>query len=145
MKLFLMRHCEAEPARTTDFARALTNHGRQQAEERARQTREAGFIPDAIVHSPLVRAVETATFFMEQYPELPTLELSEVVDCDRYMFQVLTEMGYRAPLIVGHNPTISHLASALAGRPLRFHTSGFAAFEVDNLPPTSATLTRFMN
>jgi phosphohistidine phosphatase SixA len=96
-----------------------------------------------IIHSSRVRAVETASYIMERFPNVPTLELSEVIDADRALFDIIRASSFSDPIIVGHNPTISELASSLAGARIQFSTCSFAAFDVDNYPPIEATLSRF--
>lgn len=143
MKLYLLRHGEAQDSRTSDFHRPLTAHGREQAANRAEQLVREGIGPGVIIHSPRVRAVETASYIMERFPNVPTLELSEVIDADRALFDIIRASSFSDPIIVGHNPTISELASSLAGARIQFSTCSFAAFDVDNYPPIEATLSRF--
>ena len=60
MKVFLVRHAEAQPY-SSDPARHLTERGRQQVERVGRFLRErAQFDPVALWHSGLPRALETA-------------------------------------------------------------------------------------
>ena len=143
MKLYLLRHGEAQDSRTSDFLRPLTRHGREQAANRAEQLVHEGITPGVIIHSPRVRAVETASFLMERFPGVPTVELTEVIDADRALFDIIRASSFIDPIIVGHNPTISELASSLAGSRIHFSTCSFASFEVDNYPPVKATLSRF--
>ncbi len=143
MKLFLLRHGEAQDSHTSDFYRPLTARGREQATNRAEQLVLEGIRPGVIIHSPRVRAVETASYIMEKFPDVPTLELTEVIDADRALFDIIRASSLLDPIIVGHNPTISELASSLAGERIHFRTCSFAAFDVDKYPPNKATLSRF--
>lgn len=143
MKLYLLRHGEAEDSRISDFSRRLTAHGRDQAANRAMQLADEGITPGIIIYSPRVRAVETASYLMDRFPDIPTLELAEVIDADRSLFDIIRASSFKNPIIVGHNPTISELASSLADKRIHFSTCSFAAFDVDNYPPIEATLSRF--
>jgi len=59
MQLLIVRHAKAAPG-SPDELRALTPEGRRQARTLGRELREQGFTADAVVSSPLLRAVETA-------------------------------------------------------------------------------------
>ena len=58
MRLWLLRHGEAEPQAASDAARELTAHGRKEVQQAAAQL--AGRPLTAIVASPYVRAQQTA-------------------------------------------------------------------------------------
>ncbi len=146
MHLYLMRHSIAESTSTTDFERRLTAQGIEKAKNVGKKLSESGFSPGVIVHSPLIRSQQTALVFREFFPGTPLVELKEVVSANASLLRILGGAGWSAPLIVGHNPSISMLATALSGResPLSFHTCSFAAFEVDRLPPTKASLIEWL-
>ena len=59
MQLVIIRHAEAAPG-SPDELRPLTPAGREQARLLGLQLREQGIQPDAVVSSPLLRALETA-------------------------------------------------------------------------------------
>src|SRR5436305_1109260 len=59
MRILIVRHAEAAPG-DPDELRPLTPEGREHARELGRRLRDAGFAPDAVVTSPLLRARETA-------------------------------------------------------------------------------------
>ena len=141
-----MRHSVAEPTSTTDFERKLTAQGVEKAELVAQQLLQRGVSPGAIVHSPLVRSQQTALAFRKYFPAAPLIELQEVVTASSSLFHVLGSGGWKDPLVIGHNPSISMLASALSDsdKPLSFHTCSFAAFEVNQLPPTKAKLIQWL-
>lgn len=58
MKLWLLRHGEAEPHASRDSERRLTAHGRKEVLQSA--ARLAGLPLDGILASPYVRAQQTA-------------------------------------------------------------------------------------
>ena len=141
-----MRHSIAEARVTTDFDRQLTPEGIRKADLLAEIMVQDGFSPGAIVHSPLVRSRQTAHAFSRLLPETPVFELSEVVSANWSLLQALGAAGWTDPLVIGHNPGISMLASKLSTKeaPLFFHTCSFAHFEVDALPPQESRLVQWL-
>ncbi len=115
-QLILMRHGHAEESRD-DYARRLT-HGGQSAARRAGQAlAQSGFSPQRIITSPAPRALETAALVAEACGNPDAVE----VDATLYLAE---EAAYLAALrrlpaalhsvlLVGHNPTLSALASKL--------------------------------
>src|ERR1700693_5233383 len=59
MRLVIVRHAEAAPG-DPDELRPLTPEGREHARALGRRLHAEGFVPDAVVTSPLLRARETA-------------------------------------------------------------------------------------
>lgn len=60
MKFFLMRHGEAEVFAPSDMQRALTEHGRLHISEHIRLLAPQLSDVDCIIHSPYLRACQTA-------------------------------------------------------------------------------------
>jgi phosphohistidine phosphatase len=122
ISLFLLRHADAgDPAawRGPDAERPLSEKGRLQAERLGLFLADNGFSPDLIVSSPKLRAVETARLVatpLEQ-PVVVRDELGEpldLADLDR----LLEAVGLvPRPVLVGHDPDFSALASELTGTP----------------------------
>jgi phosphohistidine phosphatase len=112
MKLFLIRHAPAEPrgGPGDDAARPLTTKGKKTWKRAARglDTLDVSF--DAVLHSPMLRAVDTAKQILHlcdgksavstRLAEPPSIEL----------FAEIT--GERVAL-VGHEPWLSELAALL--------------------------------
>ena len=146
VKLFLVRHSIAEPRMTTDFERRLTQEGVLKAERLVRHLNTKQIQPKVIVHSPLIRSQQTAQIFQSNFPNLPCIELPEVLHADASLLQLIGSAGWQDPLIIGHNPSISALASGLTGDDtlLDFHTCSFAAFEIDKLPPLQSQLIHWL-
>jgi len=140
-----MRHSIAEAQVTTDSDRQLTPEGVTKVDALAEILVQGGFSPGVIVHSPLIRSLQTAMAFSRLLPEIPIVELAEVTYAKWSLLQVLGSCGWKDPLVIGHNPSISILASKLADedKPLLFHTCSFAHFEVDALPPQKSSLVRW--
>ncbi len=70
MQLILVRHGEAEPARTNDAERNLTINGIAQARSTAQQVLDR-YRPDLWVVSPYQRAQQTLCAFQENCPNVP--------------------------------------------------------------------------
>src|SRR5208283_3739184 len=85
MKLYVLRHAEAEPGAggTSDEARQLTERGKARMAEAARGMRRLGLEFDAILTSPLARARQTAEIVAAEYDNQPppqtVLELATAV------------------------------------------------------------------
>ena len=147
MELALLRHAHAgdpEAWDRPDDLRPLSDKGRQQAERLGRHLAAAGFVPDAVLTSPRVRARETAEIVADRLgvavridPRLATfLDLATV---DAILDEA--DMPPRA-VLVGHDPDFSDLLVSLTGSPgLRMRKGSFALLDVERpLAPGSAEL-----
>jgi phosphohistidine phosphatase SixA len=72
-------------------------------------------------------------------PETEAVVLEEVVLAGAPLLTVLAPFAHLNPLVVGHNPTISQLASRLldASGHLPFDKATAACFRLNRLPPTA--------
>jgi phosphohistidine phosphatase len=133
IELHFLRHAHAgDPAAYDgpDSARPLSEKGERQANRLGKFLNGAGFIPDAIIASPKVRALRTA--------ELVALHLGLPFAIDdrlagplelELLEALLSEAGDpQRPVLVGHDPDFSELVSLLAG--------------VDHLPMRKGSLAR---
>lgn len=114
MDLILWRHAEAQDIATTDLARALTTRGRKQAQNVAKWLRTR--LPDdaVVLASPAVRTIQTAETLSDQYRVLRELAPNASAD------DVLEAAGWpkgvaQTVVIVGHQPTLGHVAARLLG------------------------------
>ncbi|MFM0504420.1 SixA phosphatase family protein [Paraburkholderia caffeinilytica] len=114
MNLILWRHAEAEDFAASDLARALTTRGRKQAQNVAKWLRTR--LPDdaVVLASPAVRTIQTAETLSDQYRVVRELAPNASAD------DVLKAAGWPkgiAPtvVIVGHQPTLGHVAARLLG------------------------------
>jgi phosphohistidine phosphatase len=137
VELGLLRHAHAgDPAAwdRPDDLRPLSDKGRQQAERLGRLLAAAGFVPDAVLTSPRVRARETADLVAEHL-DVPVridprlgglLDLASVED-------ILDDAGSPVrPVLVGHDPDFSDLLAQLSGSPgLRMRKGAFALLDVE--------------
>lgn len=120
LKLHLLRHADAgdrDAWTQPDAERPLSSKGRRQSELLGRFLAGGHFRTDAVITSPKVRAAQTA--------ELVAAELvTPVLVDERLAFDfgpdelvaVLAEAGDPVrPILVGHDPDFSELASWLTG------------------------------
>ena len=116
MQLVIVRHAEAAPGEP-DELRPLTPRGREDARALGRKLREEGVRPDAIVSSPLLRALETAR-------ELAR-EVGAEAGPDERLEPGATAEDVRAAVagrgdtvvVVGHQPDCGRITASLTGGP----------------------------
>lgn len=114
MDLLLWRHAEAEEG-PVDLQRRLTKRGEKQALEMAQWIRKHQPKKMRILVSPAIRCQQTAAAL-----DLP-FETVRSLGPDAGVSDVIAASGWpsssEAILIVGHQPTLGHMASlALAGQ-----------------------------
>jgi phosphohistidine phosphatase len=100
-----------------DSARPLSEKGQRQAVRMGLFLADAGFLPDLIMSSPLVRALETARLVATPLglPIVVTNALAGPLDLDSLERLLAGAGNPRRPLLVGHDPDFSMLAAELAG------------------------------
>lgn len=135
-RLTLVRHSKSDwslPGQQ-DWDRALNKRGQRDAPEMARRLRARKLKPDAILSSPAVRALATATIMARELKVAASivrqderLYLAGPAD----MLAVIRELGGSARhlMVFGHNPGITDFANRLS-----------AGDRIDNMP-TSAVFT----
>ncbi|HEX7591804.1 MAG TPA: histidine phosphatase family protein [Candidatus Limnocylindrales bacterium] len=120
IQLHLLRHAHAgDPMKWKgpDEVRPLTEKGRQQSERLGIFLARSGFRPDAILSSPLTRAMETAQLVGAalDVPVKVARELGNELDFET-IEDLLREAGNpHRPILVGHDPDFSLLAAELVG------------------------------
>ncbi len=143
--LHLLRHADAGDPATwpgDDADRPLSAKGRRQAARLGSLLAGAGFAPDAIVSSPKLRARETA--------ETVAAALGVDVRVDDRLggaLDVATVAGLledvgtpRRPVLVGHDPDLSWLASELTGARIEMRKGALARIDVEVPLDGSGTL-----
>jgi phosphohistidine phosphatase len=121
VKIYLVRHGEAvsEDDAGSDRDRWLNANGREAVRILARLLREHSVEPDAIVCSPLPRAVQTAELLgqsLDYLGVIKSLRSLEPSAQPRVAAIAIQEAG-NAVLVVGHEPSISALGAHVLGRP----------------------------
>ncbi len=123
MKLYIVRHAEAEPSRgageAADAARELTERGHRRAARAGAVLARLGVEPNAIWTSPLIRARQTADRLAAALPEAPVQQIQALGG--RSDFNELRRQLYKekcdAVILVGHQPFLGECVQYwLAGR-----------------------------
>jgi phosphohistidine phosphatase len=119
-RLFLIRHAKAEPAvGRVDYERKLTGRGRDDAKRVAKALAARRILPDILVHSGAARAKETAEMLaaawrgkveLKEDGRLYDASLATLLDRTRALSDEHKHVG-----LVGHNPGLGELATALIG------------------------------
>jgi phosphohistidine phosphatase len=135
VRIYLVRHGEAVPEDDagSDRDRWLAARGREQVRVLGRVLREHGLSPDAIVSSPLPRAVQTAELLagaLDYLTPIATWRCLEPSAQPQVAARDLPTLG-ESVIVVGHEPSISALGAHLLGRPAfpPFRTSQCCALE----------------
>jgi phosphohistidine phosphatase len=157
MHLFLLRHAEAEPSAANDAGRALTAKGSKQAESIGKFCLRHGFVPEAILSSPLTRAEETARIVARELnvPRLVQIEeflragmtAERALSGIREFFNELMKRE-KSPekatiLLVGHEPDFSNLAAVLIGgraESVHFRKATLLGVTLQELKPGAGTI-----
>lgn len=134
MRLFLLRHAEAEDHAASDDARRLTPRGMEQARTVGRFCARTGIEPELILFSPFVRADQTARAFAEAWPPdtrtlQPALFAASGMEPEAALEELRAYERFDRVLLVGHQPDLGMLAASLLGWR-----------DVGNLPVEKATL-----
>jgi phosphohistidine phosphatase len=119
-RLTLLRHATADTtdARVADFERPLNRRGVSEATTMAKRLFERERIPELVLASPAVRALQTADIFMRGLALPPRklrrderLYLAQPAD----ILEAIRATGPRIAhlMVVGHNPGLSELARQL--------------------------------
>jgi len=143
MRVYLIRHGDAVPQEEagSDRDRWLSQRGREAARILARLLREQRVDPDAVLCSPLPRAVQTAELVaagIDYLGEIASRRFLEPGAQPEVAAEAIVRAG-RAVLVVGHEPSLSALGAYLLGRPAfpPFRTAQCCAIE-DGKPTFSA-------
>jgi phosphohistidine phosphatase len=139
--LYLLRHGHAptpgEAGVKTDALRPLSDKGRRDARRMAEELLKRGGRPSLILHSPLLRAVQTAASAAAAL-DAPA-ESFLPLDNSRPAPEVLAALEKRAAaeeevLAVGHQPQLGELAALLTGAVLEIRPAGLVAIRWDPQP-----------
>lgn len=130
-----MRHADAVPADfdMPDDYRHLSERGRTTCRQVGRLLREAGVHVDAVITSPLVRAVQTAELMADALDYLGAVESHVTLRPDASPRVACMELVSRGVdlLAVSHAPNVSSIAAFLVGQPgfAPFHTAQVCLFD----------------
>lgn len=136
MKLWILRHGEAEPRAKSDAERRLTSHGREQVLYSAALL--LGQPLQAILVSPYVRAQQTAALVQEtlDFPQpLRTVAWLTPESSVREAITELEQLGFEHVLLVSHQPLVGALVGMLEHghlqQPAAMSTASLAELEGD--------------
>jgi len=138
MQLWMIRHAEAMSTWETggsDFDRPLTEDGRAEFGALCRQLRDRP-APQRILHSPRLRAVETAEILRRSF-DLPESVLEMVPELGEAplvgeLVAATADRDESVVAVVGHQPSMGHLVYTLTGRSVRYSPGTIAAIEFAN-------------
>jgi phosphohistidine phosphatase len=134
MKLYFVRHGEAEDLAPTDHSRELTERGKQRVSQSAQVLKQLGITLKAIYSSPRIRAKQTATLIAEAL-ELDVTITEEVnFGFDLSNLKLLTKKlkSGDGVMFVGHNPDMSQIVHKMTGASVSMKKGGLARIDVVN-------------
>jgi len=151
MRLYLVRHGIAvdrsEPKCPPDPERPLTPRGRRRTRAAAEGLRALGVDPDALLSSPVVRAVQTAEIFADvlRFPvtKIQLTDSLKVASLPVELMRELAKLRSRQVLCFGHEPhlhqVIAHVLRAQS-QVTELKRAGIACLELKTFSPPSGTL-----
>lgn len=117
LRLILTRHAKSDwsGGAQGDFARPLNARGRDETRLVAKWLLSRGYLPDKIIASAASRTVETAEHLAAILGVGAPIDLRETLyqTDEETLLAALQAETAQTLLVVGHNPTIAHLANAL--------------------------------
>ena len=144
MKLFILRHGQAEPQKTTDEARELTGKGREDTKRVV-----SGRVADMqsiteIWASPLVRAQQTAHIAASYFPALK-IQTSELIIPESSPIIAMSwlqsiNQENLSILLVSHQPFVGELVNKLCGKPAGFYPMGTSSLALIEAPVIAADM-----
>ncbi len=130
--LLLLRHAKSswDQPELSDIERPLNKRGEREAPLIGTLLRRQKIVPDQIICSPARRARQTADYVIQSCGYTGRLVVDERLYSTpaQDFAQVLRELPNRVSivLLVGHNPDMEELASALSGEAVTLATAALA-------------------
>ncbi len=146
MRLLLLRHGVAEDAGPAtgfqDEPRALTADGTAKMQLAARGVARLNLGVEAVVSSPLVRCVQTATIVAEALglPVVQDARMAPGADLDAVADLLTEHPDAGTVLLCGHQPDMSSLVAELTGGMAAFRKGTLAVMEMERPRPHGAHL-----
>ncbi len=150
MKLWLTRHGEAvDPDYSgSDFERPLTEYGRRQVAGLMHWLLQREPSPELILHSPLVRARQTAEIIAAEVGENVTIMEERLLSPGVHTASLLRRLADSAMqriVCVGHQPDMSHcLAEMIDGGRVLFSPGTMAGIEFQSAVTVGAGSLRWL-
>lgn len=144
MRLYIVRHGEAERQITTDDARGLTVRGRKDVATLWENLADRGVRPSRLLSSPYVRARQTADIIAERFPGVARAELGMITP-EGDPVAVLAELerigGQDGWTLVSHMPFVDLFCGTLTdGGRYPFQVGAVACLDLDALVPGAGRL-----
>ncbi|HLQ44875.1 MAG TPA: histidine phosphatase family protein [Planctomycetaceae bacterium] len=140
MQLLIIRHARAAEAHGhSDAQRPLTKQGRREFAAAARWVVKNASAPGHVFHSPALRATETAEILataagLTDHAREIAAWLTFGTGCDEIIAK-LRDPPADVTALVGHEPSMSALASKLVGGgQMSFHPGTIACIEFESTP-----------
>jgi phosphohistidine phosphatase len=138
MLLYFVRHGLASwPFWTGDDSeRPLTAEGVRRMEAAAMGLKRRGVQPESILHSPLLRARQTAEIIATHLDRLQFLRLNPALapgfDHSAYLaLRAEVDGSLDSLMVVGHNPDMADVVLALTGQPVLFREGTVACISIE--------------
>ncbi len=134
MKLYFVRHGEAEDLAPTDHSRELTERGKDRVAKSAQVLKRLGIAPIVIYSSPRIRAKQTAELIADALDMEITIteDVNFGFDANNIKSLVKKFNTNDEIMFVGHNPDMSQIVHKLAGASLSMKKGGLARIDVVN-------------
>ena len=138
VELHLLRHADAGDPMTfrgDDSDRPLSSKGERQAARLGRLLVATGFAPDAIITSPKVRARQTAEAIGTVLGVDVAIDarLGDTLDTTT-VDRILADASLPGrPVLVGHDPDLSWLASELTGARIEMRKGALVRIDIERL------------
>ncbi|TVR31192.1 MAG: hypothetical protein EA404_10570 [Spirochaetaceae bacterium] len=137
-QIVVVRHVSAAPAEENlgDFVREITPVGERHARNFARRLAERNLVPQHIICSDAVRAVQTSEVFgaqsgyageIDANPDLYDATEETWLDILRGLDDALDRV-----MIVGHNPAVEALVHLLTGNHHKLKAGAVAVIQIDS-------------
>lgn len=155
MRLFIVRHGEAEALKRTDAERALTARGHADTLALGQLLAREQQVWDAIIVSPYLRARQTLENILSSFPQHPAVIINTSITPENAVIQAYEALqpltDCNNVLMVSHMPLVSALvASLLTGSQRQAHdysmaTASMAEVAVDTFMEGGGTLKRLIS
>jgi phosphohistidine phosphatase len=138
LELYLVRHADAGDSSLwegDDKERPLSKKGRRQAKSLARLLKDLGLRVDAVITSPLVRAMQTAKPVAKATGvEVLTDERLGYDFGKRELAELVKQLGdgMQRVVLVGHDPGFTEVASLLSGTSIEMAKGALARIDLAN-------------
>lgn len=149
VELLLVRHADAgDPAAYPgpDDARPISAKGRRQAERLGAFLVSHGVRPDVILASPKARAEQTARIIADALgmPVILDARLASGFGTAELLELLAAHGDPRRPMLVGHDPDFSDLASTLCGGDIDLKKGALARIDFDGPPVAGSGRLRWL-